>query len=262
MKGVVCVHHLAGLAHVIRARRGDSDGAFHRVNVEGTRNVAQAAAAEGVPRLVFYSTIAVYGATSYPAVLDESSPVRPSGPYADSKARAEAVVVRLLGRRSTVLRLAAVFGPRMKGNYRTLVRAVTAGRFVPIGRLANRRTVVCDEDVGAAAAFMSGPVDAGGQVLNVTDGEIHTLGEIVDAVAHAAGRRSPQWHVPVAPVRAVALACGAARAIGLPLPPVDTLLDKYLEDVAVRGDRLQSLGFRPSCSLRECARRAVESAPT
>jgi nucleoside-diphosphate-sugar epimerase len=258
MNGIAVVHHLAGLAHVVRPRPGDRER-FEQTNVGGTRVVAEAAAVEGVRRVVFYSTIAVYGATSQPEILDESSPLYPVGPYATSKAKAEEVIGRVLGSRCTVLRLAAVFGPRMKGNYQTLVRAVSSGRFLVIGSLRNRRTLVCADDVGAVAALVSGQLDVGGQVLNVTDGEIYTLGEIVDAIASAADRSLPSWHVPVAPVRAVGIFVDVARAFGLPLPPVNALLDKYVEDVAVRGDRLQSLGFRPSCSLVECARKALES---
>ncbi|HVU52610.1 MAG TPA: SDR family NAD(P)-dependent oxidoreductase [Polyangia bacterium] len=90
VKGVDAVVHLAGL-HALRRR--DRDALF-RVNVEGTRNVLQAAAARGV-RAIHTSTIGAIGLTDGPIVLDETARLAPERaaqyPYAASKLAAEAI---------------------------------------------------------------------------------------------------------------------------------------------------------------------------
>jgi uncharacterized protein YbjT (DUF2867 family) len=53
----------------------------------------------------------------------------------------------------TVLRLGAVYGSRLKGNYERLTHALARHRFIPIGNGLNRRTLVYDKDVGRAAAL-------------------------------------------------------------------------------------------------------------
>lgn len=259
MAGVDVVHHLAGVAHRATSERGVAE-LFEMINVVGTQNVARSANVAGVGHLVFYSTIAVYGSSRPGHILDEDSPVRPVGAYALSKARAEEVIQRELGTRATTLRMAAVIGPHMKANYRALSHAIARGRFVPVGAMSNRRTVVCEMDVGEAAVLISRANAARGKVFNVTDGEVHTLREIVHAMARAAARPVPRWHLPIAPLFGMAQAFEAVRKVGIPLPAVGVLLDKYLEDVAVSGERIQSeLGFRPSHSLHACFVAAIEA---
>ena len=104
--------------------------------VDGTEAVAEAAAAAGVRRLVLASTTAVYGPTGAQPASEDTAPA-PDSWYAESKLEAERVA-RAVGRRTgleiVVLRLSAVYGPRVRGNYRRLLRAMARGRFVSIGR--------------------------------------------------------------------------------------------------------------------------------
>jgi nucleoside-diphosphate-sugar epimerase len=66
----------------------------------------------------------------------------------------------------TVLRLGAVYGSRIKGNYERLTRALARNRFIPIGKGLNRRTLVYDKDVGRAAALAVSHPAAAGRVFN------------------------------------------------------------------------------------------------
>jgi nucleoside-diphosphate-sugar epimerase len=246
--GADVIVHLAALLHVVNpptAARAE----YERVNVRGTGAVIDAANRGGVSRLVFMSTIAVYGHQKG-MLLDEDSRARPDTFYAETKLSAERLVLearRPDGRAlSTVIRSAAVYGPRVKGNYWRLVRALANGRFVPIGRGDNLRTLVFEDDLAAAIALAATHPDALGRTYNVSDGEPHSLREIVAAICGALGRRPPRWHAPVAPVR---LALRAASVIDRRLP---SMLDKYLEEVAVDGSRIRrELGFRPRTGLIE-----------
>ena len=145
---------------------------------------------------------------------------------------------------TTILRLAAVYGPRVKGNYLRLVQALARRRFVPIGRGDNLRTVVFENDVAAAVSLAATRPGAAGRIYNVSDGNPHPLREIIAAICTALGRRPPRWHAPVAPVR---LALGAASVIDRRLP---AMLEKYLEEIAVDGSRIErELGFRAETGL-------------
>ena len=106
--------------------------------------------------MVLFSTIAVYG-NSNGQILTEDTPVQPNTFYARTKLAAEKIVLNARGADGqplgTVLRLGAVYGSRIKGNYERLVRALARHRFIPIGNGLNRRTLVYDKDVGRAAAL-------------------------------------------------------------------------------------------------------------
>ncbi|HSQ21368.1 MAG TPA: NAD-dependent epimerase/dehydratase family protein [Coriobacteriia bacterium] len=87
-----------------------------RVNVGGTRAVAEAAVAAGARRVLFASSAAVYGEPQE-LPLTETSPTEPAVPYGRSKLDAEAVLAEVLrpaGVDFACLRLANVYGPRQR----------------------------------------------------------------------------------------------------------------------------------------------------
>src|SRR5438132_2784178 len=229
------VVHLAALLHV--TARGRTLADYRRVNVEGTRRLIDAAISSNVSRIVYFSTIAVYGSGDG-RVLDESSPPDPKTPYAASKLESERLVLN--SRIGVVLRLASIYGAGIKGNYQSLVRAIKRGTYIPIGRGENRRTLIHEGDAARAAIVAAESNAVAGAVFNVTDGSFHSVREIVECIAAALGRKAPRFHLPVAPVRALASFVHASER-----------LEKYLEDLAVAGTRFQRCtGFRPKVDLR------------
>ena len=112
--------------------------------------------------------------------------LQPDTFYARTKLSAEQIVLNARGADDqplgTVLRLGAVYGSRIKGNYERLTHALARHRFIPIGSGPNRRTLVYDKDVGRAAALSVTHPAAAGRVFNVTDGEFHTLNEIIESI--------------------------------------------------------------------------------
>jgi UDP-glucose 4-epimerase len=253
--GAAVIVHLAALLHVANPAPS-MKAEYERVNVGGTSAVLEAARVVGAGRVVLMSTIAVYGYGSR-GLLDEASPTAPTTFYGRTKLDAERLA--LDARRAdgqplaAVLRAAAVYGPRIKGNYQRLVHALARRRFVPIGPGTNRRTLVHEADLASASVLAARHPRAAGRVFNVTDGEPHPLREIIAAICDALGRRSPRWHAPVGPIRAV---LGAASLVN---PRFSNLLEKYLEEVAVDGTRLRrELGFAPALGLREGWRTTVE----
>jgi nucleoside-diphosphate-sugar epimerase len=249
--GVDWVLHAAALLHVTRPDAETLED-YERINVEGTRILAQASVRAGVSRLVLFGTIAVYGPTGLVAA-DESTPPRPDSPYAQSKLRAEEAVRALSGAgglTTTVLRLAAVYGPRVKANYARLAHAIRAGWFVPVGRGRNRRTLVHEADVAAAVLTAARSPRAAGATYNLSDGTVHTLDEILSVLYRTNGRRRPRVYVPEGAARAAAKLADLALSWSGGSPRFCSLLEKYVEDVAVRGDLVQhELGFQPRFDL-------------
>lgn len=248
-EGADVIVHLAALLHIVdppAAMRSE----YERINVGGTSAVMAAAVAENVSRVVFMSTIAVYGSRAVVGLVNEESPTTPDTFYGETKLSAEKVA--LAAHRAdgvplaTVLRSAAVYGPRVKGNYERLVHALAKGRFMPIGPGDNRRTVIFEADLAAATALAATHHQAAGRIYNVSDGAPHPMRDIIAAICTALGRKPPRWHAPVAPVRT---ALSLAAVIDQRLP---RMLDKYLEEAAVDATRIRDeLGFRAAATLEE-----------
>lgn len=253
MEGVDAAVHMAALLHDNNPPAA-MQKRYEQVNVGGTMAVIKAAVQRDIKRIVFTSTIAVYG-DSAGSVLDEGSPLRPATCYAKTKRDAERVVLsaaRKDGQRlGTVLRLGAVYGPRVKGNYRRLVDLLARHRFVPLGNGDNRRTLVYDREVARAILLALGHPAAVGRVYNVSDGEFHTMTRIIHAICSALRRRPPRFRLPLGPVYgATGVLENIARLMSYPLPGPRAMLTKYTEDMAVSSKRIQTeLGFMPVFDL-------------
>src|SRR5690625_88766 len=225
---------------------------YHRVNVEGTRNVARAAREAGVRRFIHFSTINVYGPGHPDVIYDETSEPAPDTIYGRTKLESEEVALHEHPG-TTVLRLAAVYGPRMRGNYPLLLKALGKGLPMMVGDGRNRRTLVHVEDVARAAMLVAEREDAIGKVYNVTDGGIHSFDDVARAMQSAMGRKERMFYMPASPVRAGFR--GLEKTLGLvgirsPIGP--SLVDKLTEDMAADGSRLQrELGFQPKYSLKD-----------
>ncbi len=251
--GTTTVFHLAAKLHVPNPPE-HMRAEYERVNVDGTGVLVEAARAAGVHRLIFFSTVSVYGPTGLVPV-DETATPHPDTVYAETKLRAEQIVLAAknvdgepLG---VVLRMAAVYGPRMKGNYLALVNSLAKRRFLPVGNGSNLRTLVYDRDAVRAAILAALHPGAAGRIYNVSDGTVHCLRDIIGAICAALGRRPPRLFVPLHATRlAAALADRVIPITGRSarlLPAVD----KFVESAAVRADRIQhELGFRPEYDLK------------
>ena len=253
MQGADAVIHMAALLHIIEPPPNLRE-VYQRINVGGTATVVEAAVREGVKRVVLFSTIAVYGSSGL-WTLTEDSPPHPDTFYAQTKLGAERIVLNAarsdgqpLG---VVLRLSAVYGSRIKGNYRRLVLSLSRRRFIPIGDGRNRRTLIYDRDVARAAVLAMSHPAAAGRIYNVSDGSFHTMRQITRTICAALGRTPPRLTLPVGPVRiAAGVLEDVARIAGRKSPIGRATVDKYTEDVAVSCQRIQAeLGFVPQFNL-------------
>lgn len=263
MREVNIVFHLAAKLHI-----NNPDKALHaeyrRVNVEGTRLLLKAAQEANVSRFVFFSSIAVYGPSKASEIFTEKTPTSPDTIYAETKCEAENLTLAAVDKNGkpfcVILRLAAVYGSVMKGNYPRLVNGLRKHRFFPVGKGDNRRTLVHVKDVVSCAILVAESEKAIGEIYNVTDGNIHTVREIINAICKGLDRKPPKLFLPELPVRIAAKAFEFPfRVIGKHAPIGSAAVEKLLEDVAVSGDKLQNkLGFQPVYDLESGWKEAID----
>ncbi|MHA1114281.1 MAG: UDP-glucose 4-epimerase family protein [Alphaproteobacteria bacterium] len=240
--GIGAVVHLAARVHVMRETKADPAAAFDAVNRDGTRRLAECAAAAGVGRFVFVSTIKVNGestgAPGTPDAFRDADAPDPHGPYAASKWAAEralAEIAKTTGMAATVLRPPLVYGPGVKGNFRALLRLCRTGLPLPLGAIGNRRSMIhVDNLADAIRACLAHPA-AAGETFLARDGEDLSTPELVRRLANALGRRARLIPVPVALLRLAGAATGRGRVVAR---LVDSLA---VEDSGLRG----RLGWRP-----------------
>jgi nucleoside-diphosphate-sugar epimerase len=201
LDGTDAVVHLAGRAHVTRDRLASSANAFREANVVASERLARAAVRAGIARFVFVSTIKVNGETTSPGrPFRESDPPHPEDAYGRSKWEAEQRLEEIAGASGmtlTILRPPLMYGPRVRGNFLALWRAVARGAPLPFGRVDNRRSVLYVGNlVHAIVALLDAPTETG-QTWVVADRETVSTRELVRRVATALGKPARLVPVPV-----------------------------------------------------------------
>jgi nucleoside-diphosphate-sugar epimerase len=190
LRDIESVVHLAARTHVVRETAPDALAAYRRVNVEGTRRLAEQAAAAGVRRLVFLSSVKVNGERTTGRPYNERDTPRPEDAYGTTKWQAEQAlraIERKAGLDVVILRSPLVYGPGVKGNFLRLIRLVARGCPLPLASVRNQRSMVyVDNLVDAVLASIRVP-NAASQTYLVTDGADVSTPELVRVLAQALG---------------------------------------------------------------------------
>ncbi|MEY4133841.1 MAG: hypothetical protein RL386_191 [Bacteroidota bacterium] len=192
------VVHAAGRAHSIPGNAAEA-AAFFAVNTEGTRRLLEALEESTVRKFVFISSVSVYG-LDWGEDIDEDTPLLGESPYAQSKIQAEQLVehwCRTKGLDWLILRLPLVAGPNAPGNLGNMVRAISKGRYVRIGRAQARKSMVQAADVAdLVARWLANPTGPSG-IYHLTDGHHPSFFELEEAIRTHHGKSRlpvlPYW---------------------------------------------------------------------
>lgn len=190
--GLDCIVHLSGITS---SRMLEEN--LRRVNVDLAAGVASAAAAAGVKRIVFVSSLHVHGKAASGRISPDSPP-DPDNAYGRSKAEAEAALRRIAGQTGmeiVILRPPMVYGAGGKGSFRLLARLIRTGLPLPFA-LARSRRSFCS--VGNLVSAIRHAIEAPAPpaVLIPADPEDFDTPELVRTMAAAMGRRVRLWPIP------------------------------------------------------------------
>ncbi|MEI7612315.1 MAG: SDR family oxidoreductase [Betaproteobacteria bacterium] len=146
LEGCSVVVHLAARVHVMHEHMRDPLAEFRRVNVELTERLARRASAAGVRRFVYLSSVKVNGEETSPgrAYLADDIP-KPEDAYGVSKCEAEIALRRVAaetGLEVVIIRPPLVYGPGVKGNFKTMLRWLEHGLPLPLRSVNNRRSLI------------------------------------------------------------------------------------------------------------------------
>ena len=192
LKDVDTVVHLAGIAH---AGPGIAEDAYDRINRLATAELAVAAGAHGMRRLIFISSVRAQSGPAADHVLTETDPPRPTDAYGRSKLAAEEAV-RAAGVPFTILRPVLIYGPGVKGNLERLLRLAQTPWPLPFGWLKGKRSVLARQNLIEAIHFALRTPAAAGETYLVADPTPLTLPEIVAALRAGEGRRPGLLPIP------------------------------------------------------------------
>jgi nucleoside-diphosphate-sugar epimerase len=234
---------------------------YHETNVEGARQVCQAARQAAIQTLIFTSSVAVYGFQPFP--VDESGPFEPFNPYGETKLLAEGIYRAWAeedpARSLVIIRPTVVFGEGNRGNVYNLLRQIASGRFMMVGPGTNKKSMAYVGNV-AEALIHSLTLGPGIHVFNYVDTPDLNMNELVALVNRSLGRPgSTRWRIPLplAMAGGHALDC-LARATGKTFPISAIRVRKFCESTQFNAGRIHSSGFTPRVSLQEGLVRTIQ----
>ena len=235
LAGIDAVVHAAARVHVMRDVE-DPLPLFRRVNVEGTLELARQAGAAGVKRFVFVSSVKVNGEQTRPGQPFRADDLpRPEDAYGVSKMEAERGLFGLVGTPGcadaaglgfsaqatgtlkagmevTVVRPPLVYGPGVRANFLSMMRALDRGLPLPLASIRNQRSLVAlDNLVDLLVRCLTHPA-AANRCFMVSDGEDVSTPELLRRTASALGRNARLFPLPEALLKLAALCVGKPGA--------------------------------------------------
>ncbi len=257
MQGVDIVHHLAAAFRQLNV----PNSYYWDVNVQGTRNVLEAARREKVRKFVYCSTCGVHGNVDHPPG-NEDSPINAADYYQQTKYEAEPIVLEYQqkGLETTILRPAAIYGPGDPERFFMIFKRVNKGTFPMFGNGKTLYHPLYIDHLVDAHVLAQEPGKGLGQAYLIADEEYIEIETLVQKTAAALGVEVKIPHFPVLPVIVIGHICEKVCKPFKITPPIfPRRVDWYRQNRAFSIDKAKrDLGYAPQISIDEGLRRTAD----
>ncbi len=171
---------------------------YYDVNVEGMKNVLMAMEQNDVKRIIFTSSVAIYGLNKENPT--ESSPADPFNHYGKSKWQAEEVLQEWYKSHSdwniNIIRPTVIFGEGNRGNVYNLLNQIASGKFFMVGKGNNKKSMSYVGNVVSFISFLIENKISGYEVYNYVDKPDFTTNDLVYHTGETLGIHIPTTHIP------------------------------------------------------------------
>ena len=172
---------------------------YYDVNVEGTCNVLNAMDECGIKKIIFTSSVAVYGLDKENP--DENHPVDPFNHYGKTKYQAEELLREWYTKDSeqkmlAIIRPTVIFGERNRGNVYNLLKQIASGTFLKIGKCNNKKSMSYVENVVSFVKFIVEEHQFGYHLYNYADKPDLSTNELIGTVGNSLGKKIPSIKLP------------------------------------------------------------------
>jgi len=257
MKGVDVVQHLAAAFRQLN----EPQSYYWDVNVEGTRNVLEAALREKIIKFVYCSTCGVHGNVENPPG-SEDSPINAADYYQQTKYEAEPIVKQYQqkGMPATILRPAAIYGPGDPERFFMIFKRVNKGLFPMFGDGKTLYHPLYIDHLVDAHVLSMEPGRGDGEAYLIADEEYVPIKTLVRKTAEALGVDVKIPHFPILPVVVAGHICEKVCKPFKVTPPIfPRRVDWYRQNRAFSIDKAKrDLGYNPKVSLDEGLRRTAQ----
>lgn len=189
------------VVHLAAEHRDDVNpvSLYYDVNVQGTKNILKAMDENNIKKIIFISTVAVYGLNKENP--NEQHPVDPFNHYGKSKWQAEEALREWYSkdeknRSLTIIRPTVIFGERNRGNVYNLLKQIGSGKFLMVGEGTNYKSMAYVGNVAAFIKYQLGNDKSGYHLYNYTDKGDLNMNDLVAQVEKSLNNKVPATHFP------------------------------------------------------------------
>lgn len=234
---------------------------YYDTNVEGIKVTLNAMHKNGCKRIIFFSSVAVYGLNKNNP--DENHPKDPFNHYGKSKWQAEQVLQEWYKEHSdwnvNVIRPTVIFGERNRGNVYNLLSQIASGRFLMVGKGENRKSMAYVGNVVSYVKYLLEKSQEGYNVFNYIDKPDFTMNQLVSLVGKVLSKNIPTVHLPYW----VGMMGGycfdvLAKLTGKKFPITSVRVKKFCATTEFDSSNMRSTGFVPPFTLEEGLSRTLE----
>lgn len=234
---------------------------YYDTNVGGMEVTLKAMEKNGCKRIVFFSSVAVYGLNKNNP--DENHEKDPFNHYGKSKWQAEQVLQKWYESHPdwnvNIIRPTVIFGERNRGNVYNLLSQISGGKFLRVGKGTNRKSMAYVGNIVAFVKYMIEECQEGYNVFNYIDKPDFTMNELVDLVENVLGKHIPAVHFPYW----LGMAGGycfdlLAKITGKKLAISSVRVKKFCATTEFDSSKMLSTGFKAPYSLKEGLSRTLE----
>lgn len=256
-QGVDMIISLAAKHHDFGVTREE----FLNVNMQGTKVFLGCASKLNITKIIFYSSVAVYGTQKEPT--NESTIPKPDNDYGESKLAAEKLIDDWTdeddSRCVTIIRPTVVFGPGNFANVYNLIDRIYRKRFIFVGKGNNIKSVAYVENLVDANIFLIDKLSPGVQIFNYSDEPQMTIAQTVEIISNYMPHGLPRVKIPLV----LAVVSGSSFDVLAKLtkhnfPITAARMKKFATATHHKANRIRNLGFRQNIEIREGFRRMVE----
>jgi len=244
LSGVNCIIHCAARVHVMKENKKDALEIYRKINVEGTRNLAEQAFRVGVKRLIFLSTIKVNGEKTSGSYFKNTDTPSPKDTYSISKWEAEKALQEIsqkTGLEVVIVRVPLVYGKEVKGNFLRLLNIVAKGIPLPFSKVRNLRSFLGIDNLIAFLIHCIDHPKASGQTFLLSDNEDISTRDLIKKLAKAMQKPPRLFPVPIFFLRFL------GKVIGKSLE-----MDRAINCLQIDSSyAYKFLGWKPTTSLNE-----------
>lgn len=234
---------------------------YYETNVNGMKTTLQAMETNNIKRIIFFSSVAVYGLNK--PNPDENFSPDPFNHYGKSKLEAENILKQWYDSHPSwninIIRPTVIFGERNRGNVYNLLKQISSGKFLMIGRGNNKKSMAYVGNIVAFVEYIIQHVTSGYNVFNYVDKPDNDMNQLVATVSEVLGKHIPSTHFPYW----LGMVGGygfdiLAKITGKKLAISSVRVKKFCANTQFNASKAHTIGFSAPFTIEEGLKRTLE----